>query len=293
MSGLELQVLETLRARLAVPEATLTPLRQVGRSLLWRLDAGDRAYFVKWPDEMAAMYPFLRDAGDCPFIPKSPFSEPVPLAGGFLSCVEWMPTETVHPEAWTDGQLESFMAAYDAFSAVLQRVTQVGPPDDDAAFFGIIEDYVHRLPFVRRLLKPLLDLPPTERTYLAGERLRVTHGDLHSRNYGFCGEKFGAFFDFDNVIWGYPADDLAYTVLDRAQRRALTKAQFDRCVEVFRRLMAHDGRSAREWRVAVNRKRIRLAVSKIQRRLHSPLPAIDIALRDGRIRRFMRAVDLV
>ena len=293
MSGLELQVLATLRVRLGVPEATLTPLPQVGHSLLWRLKAGDCAYFVKWPDEMAPMYPFLRDVGDCPFVPKSPFSEPVPLAGGFLSCVEWMPTETVHPETWSDAQLESFMAAYDVFSAALQKATQVGPPEDDADYFATLEDYARRIPLVRRALKPLLGLSPEERTYLPGERLLVTHGDLHSRNYGFCGERFGSFFDFDNVIWGYPADDLAYTVLDRAQRRALTKAEFERCVKVFRRLMAHDGRPAREWRVALNRKRIRLAASKIKRRPHSPVPAVDIVLRDRRIKRFMHAVDLI
>ena len=290
---LDADALALLKSRLGVPDATLTPLRQVGCSRIWKLTAGSREYFVKWPDEMAPMYPFLRDVSDCPFVPKSPLDAPLPLAGGFLSCVEWMPTETVHPETWSDAQLESFRAAYDVFSAALQKVTQVGPPEDDAAFFGILEDYVRRFPFVRRLLKSLLDLPPEERTYLPGERLSVTHGDLHSRNYGFCGERFGAFFDFDNVLWGYPADDLAYTVLDRAQRRALTKAEFERCVEVFRSLMAQGGRPVREWRVAVNRKRIRLAASKVQRRPHSPLPAIDIALRDRCIKRFMRAVDLV
>ena len=143
------------------------------------------------------------------------------------------------------------------------------------------------------MLRPLLDLPLEECTYRRGERLQVTHGDLHSRNYGFNGQEFAYFYDIDNVLWGHAADDLAYTVLDRAQRRSVSGARFDRCVEILRRMVEYFGGETREWRVAINRKRLRQAASKVERRPDSLIPAVDIALRDRRAVRLMRSAGLL
>lgn len=289
----EKSVCARLRDFLGDVRVDLSSLVQRGQSRTYRVEAAGRRWFVKWPDEMARMYPLLKAAADCPYLPKSLFDAPVPLDGGFLSCIEWAPSESVPPEKWTDAQLESFMSAYDSFFAAAQETPDVGAPEDDESSFAVIRDYATRHPRVAGLLKPLLDLKPEERTYRPGERLSVTHGDLHSRNYGFCGEQFAFFYDVDNVLWGYPADDLAYTVLDRAQRRSVSGARFDRCAEILRQFLAHFGRPVREWRVAINRKRLRQAASKIQRRPQSILPAIDIALRDRCAVKLMRAADLI
>ena len=287
------QVLAELRRRLGFSSATLSPLSQTGDSRIYELTADGHVWFVKWPDEMARMYPLLKAAGDCPYLPRSAFDAPVPLAGGFLSCVEWAPSETVHPEMWTDGQLASFMAAYASFYAAIQNTSEVGAPEDDEASYAVVCGYVRRHPFARLMLRPLLDLPPEERTYRRGERLQVTHGDLHSRNYGFNGQEFAYFYDIDNVLWGHAADDLAYTVLDRAQRRSVSGVRFDRCVEILRRMVESFGGETREWRVAINRKRLRQAASKIERRPDTLIPAVDIALRDRRAVRLMRSAGLL
>ena len=281
-------IVAILREKLSDPGVELRLLSQLGSSHVYLATSGDRRYFVKYPDESARMYGVLKAGRDCPYLPASLFEEPAPFADGFVTCLAWRPSDAVPVEKWTDAQMESFLAAYADFFAVLQRTEDVGEAEDDAAYFRAICDYAKRHPFAAKLLKPLLTLPPEERSYLPDERLSVTHGDLHSRNYGFRGEKFAFFYDIDNVLRGYPTEDLAYTVLDRAQRRSVTGAKFLRCVEVLRQMIIRFDRPAREWRVAINRKRIRQAASKVSRRPNSFVPAVDVYLRDRKAVRLMR-----
>lgn len=250
--------------------------------------SGEKRYFVKYPDESARMYGVLKAGKSCSYLPKSFFDAPVPFADGFVSCLEWQPSDFVPVERWSDAQLDSFLAAYAEFYAVLQRTDDVGAHEDDESYYQAVAGYAARHPLAARLLRPLLALPADERSYGPGERLVVTHGDLHGRNYGFRGESFAFFYDIDNVLWGYATEDLAYTVLDRAQRRSVRGAGFARCVEVLRRMMVRFDRPAREWRVAVNRKRLRQAASKIARRPDSLVPALDIWLHDRKAVRLMR-----
>lgn len=277
-----------LREKLSDPGIELRSLSQLGSSRTYLAISRGRRYFVKYPDESARMYGVVRAGERCPYLPATLFEVPVPFADGFITCLAWQPSEFVPVERWTDEQLESFLAAYAEFFAVLQRTDDVGDAEDDAAIFRTICSYAARHPLAARLLRPLLTLPLEERTYLPGERLAVTHGDMHGRNYGFRGEKFAFFYDVDNVLRGYPTEDLAYTVLDRAQRRSVTGARFLRCVEVLRRMMARFNRPPREWRVAINRKRLRQAASKIARRPNSLVPAVDVFLHDRKAVRLMR-----
>ena len=234
------------------------------------------------------MYGVLRSGKGSPWLPTSYLDAPIPFADGFISCLAWQPAEFVPVERWSDAQLDSFLAAYAEFFAILQRTDDVGAHEDDESYYQVVVDYVGRHPLTAHFLRPLLDLPADERTYRPGERLVVTHGDLHGRNYGFRGESFAFFYDIDNVLWGYATEDLAYTVLDRAQRRSVRGMNFVRCIEVLRRMMVRFDRPAREWRVAINRKRLRQAASKIARRPHSLVPALDIWLHDRKAVRLMR-----
>lgn len=277
-----------LREKLSDPDIELEALLTGGNSRIYLGKSGERRYFVKYPDACGRMYGVLRAASGCACLPQSFLDAPLPFADGFISCLSWRPADFVPVENWSDAQLESFLAAYGEFFAVLQRTDDVGAHEDDESYYRTIADYAGRHPLAVRYLKPLLSLAVEERTYRSDERLMVTHGDLHGRNYGFCGEAFACFYDIDNVLWGYATEDLAYTVLDRAQRRSVTGAKFARCVEVLRRMMAHLDRPMREWRVAINRKRLRQAASKVARRPDSLVPALDIWLHDRKAVRLLR-----
>ena len=277
-----------LRETLSDPDIELEALSTGGSSRIYLGKSGEKRYFVKYPDACERMYGVLRAGKGCACLPQSILDAPLPFADGFITCLSWQPADFVPVENWSESQLESFLAAYGEFFAVLQRTDDVGAHEDDAAYYQAIADYAGRHPLAVRLLKPLLSLAADERTYRADERLAVTHGDLHGRNYGFRGDAFACFYDIDNVLWGYATEDLAYTVLDRAQRRSVTGAKFARCVEVLRRMIARLDRPAREWRVAINRKRLRQAASKVARRPDSLVPALDIWLHDRKAVRLLR-----
>ena len=279
-----------LRERLGDASLVLAPLGNRGTSAAFsaRTSAG-RRYFVKYPDRCERMFALLQAAAGCPFVPASPFDRPLPFADGFVTCVEWRDLEQVPPEAWSDAQFESFVAAYRGFSAALARTADVGEHEDDEAYRAEIVRYAAGHPLRRWLLRELLALPPEERTYLPGERLTVTHGDLHSANYGFRGERFDCFLDLDNILAGNAVEDLAYTFLDRAQRKSTGRAAFARLAELLARAVAAFGRPAREWRVGINRKRLRQAASRIRRHPHSIIAALAIRGRDLRAVRLMRA----
>lgn len=273
--------------------AELVPLSRAGKSSAFRMSVKGRDYFVKYPDDSTRIHAVLKVADGCRFLPPSPFREPYRFKDGFITCHEWCESEQVPPERWNDRQLASFADAYGEFSGVLQRTDVFGEQEDDDGFFAVIRGYADRHRFFSRLIRPLLELPPEERTYAAGDRLAVVHGDLHSANYGFRGDEFAYFYDVDNVLRGFPADDLAYTVLDRAQRLSTTRGEFERCAEILRYLIGRFGGSPREWRVAINRKRIRQAASKIQRHPGSALPALAVRSRDRRAVELMKAAGLM
>lgn len=264
-----------------------------GMSRLFRADTAEGEWFVKYPDDCSRMYPVLALAGkDCPYLAESAFPSLVPFADGFVSCVRYRPSAQVPPERWTDGQLDSFIKAYRSFSEVLSKTEDTGPMEDDGAFFAVIVGYAARHPLARPLLQSLLEIPAEERTYPAGVALVVTHGDLHSANYGFTGGEFAQFYDLDNILPGFTGDDLAYTVLDRAQRSSVDRRGFRRCVEVLRRFVAEFGGPSSEWRIAVNRKRIRQAASKLSRHPDSLISAVDVFRHDRRAVRLMREAGL-
>lgn len=283
-----------LEERFPKGPVSLVSLGNRGTSRLFRAETCEGDWFVKYPDECSRMYSLLSAAGGrCKHLAESAFSAPVPLAGGFVSCVRFRPSAQVPPERWTDGQLDSFVQAYRSLAAAMAKTADTGPMEDDAAFFAEITGYASRHPSSRFLLRPLLEIPPEERTYPAGASLVVTHGDLHSANYGFDGGGFAMFYDLDNILPGFVGDDLAYTVLDRAQRASVGRRGFVRCAEVLRRFVAEFGGSASEWRIAINRKRIRQAASKLSRRPDSLISAVDVFRHDRRAVRLMRSAGLM
>ena len=297
MSADEIQrgVEALLREKFADPALALSPLPNRGTSLAFAAVTGDgRRFFVKYPDRSERMFALLESAArtGCRFVAASPFAAPLPFADGFVTCVEWRDLENVPPERWTDAQLESFLAAYREFSAALAGTDDIGAREDDEAFRKIIVDYVAGHPLRRWLLRELLALPPEEYTYAADERFTVTHGDMHSANYGFRGEAFECFLDLDNILEGNAVEDVAYTFLDRAQRKSTGRAAFARLAAMMSRAAAFFGRPAREWRVGVNRKRLRQAASRIKRHPHSIIAALAIRARDLRAVRLLAAAGL-
>ena len=231
---------------------------------VYRAAAPDgRPVFVKVAprDRVERTKAFLKVAADCPLLPKVVDFDIPELAGRDYVCLEWMDAGRVNAEDMTDAQADSLLAGY-----------------------------AKRHPLVGCLVAPLVGIPETERTY--GGRATVTiHGDLQPKNYGFRGDSLAAVFDIDGITKGLACEDLAYAFTERCRRAELTDAKRRRLADLFLRLVRNSPWPKDEWRIAVNRDRLRIAARRVASHPHSPLTAFDIARRDRPLRWLAEMLD--
>ena len=166
------------------------------------------------------------------------------------------------------------------------------PPAEETCerLYADVAGYAKRHPLVGCLVAPLVGIPETERTY--GGRATVTiHGDLQPKNYGFRGDSLAAVFDIDGITKGLACEDLAYAFTERCRRAELTDAKRRRLADLFLRLVRNSPWPKDEWRIAVNRDRLRIAARRVASHPHSPLTAFDIARRDRPLRWLAEMLD--
>ena len=274
----------------------LEPMRAGCTWPVYRAAAPDgRPVFVKVAprDRVERTKAFLKVAADCPLLPKVVDFDIPELAGRDYVCLEWMDAERVNAEDMTDAQADSLLAGYLGLSSVMARATDVMPPPAEETcerLYADVAGYAKRHPIVGRLVAPLVGIPETERTY--GGRATVTiHGDLQPKNYGFRGDSLAAVFDIDGITKGLACEDLAYAFTERCRRAELSDAKRRRLADLFLRLVRNSPWPKDEWRIAVNRDRLRIAARRVASHPHSPLTAFDIARRDRPLRWLAEMLD--
>lgn len=256
--------------------------------------SGGRDVFVKVAprDRVERTKSFL-EAADCPFLPKVVSLDIPELAGHDYICLEWMDAERVNAEDMTDAQADSLLAGYMELSSAMARAPDVmQPPGEETCerLYADVAGYAKRHPLVGRLVAPLVGIPEWERTY-GGRATATIHGDLQPKNYGFRGDRLAAVFDVDGLTKGLACEDLAYAFTERCRRAELSAAKRRRLVELFLRLVRKSPWPEDEWRIAVNRDRLRIAARRVASHPNSPLTAFDIARRDRPLRRLAEALE--
>lgn len=286
----------TLAERLGTDRPSLVPLGVKCAWPVFRAEiAGHSPIFVKVTERAAAerALAFLGAlAGDCPFLPRPVLLEAPALGELAVLCLEWKEARRVNAEDMTEGQLGSFLDGCVRLSRALAAFTgPVAPLGEDAPDrqHAQLAAYAARHPFAGRLLRPLLGIPATERTY--GARPLVTiHGDLQPENYGFDGERFAAVFDTDDITQGLACEDATYAFTERARRGSLSSAKRRRLAELFRRFVAISPWPRDEWLIAISHARLRIAARRLARHPDAAFVALDIRLRDRPLRAFARLI---
>ena len=82
--------------------------------------------------------------------------------------------------------------------------------------------FASRHRFAGRFLRSLVNIPEDERT-LSPATATVTIGDFHCMNYAFDGDEISAFYDFDRIQLGSPAQDLTYGFIRRFRKSGLSR----------------------------------------------------------------------
>ena len=179
-----------------------------------------------------------------------------------ILCLSWCDGERLFPDRLTDAQMEALADDYLDFSRALQHTKPSCPPDDCVAMrrlaLGKCRGFWSR--GIRRLLEQELT---EESVRLRPEKTRLIHGDLHHGNFLFKDGRVSGFFDFENVTYGYPAEDLIrYFVCASEHLRWYEQHRKRRILRLFRVVVMRLKYPADEWETAINR----LLVGKIARK---------------------------
>ena len=220
---------------------------------------------------------FLKRSGGFHVFARSLLREPVVWEGRVVTCFEWLGGDVKPPEEFSDQEVRSLISLYPALAQRLERASFAKPARDLAALYGVVESFARRHPLARPLLAGILAIPEEERTYRSTV---VTHGDFQFRNYAFSDGCVSAVFDLDNLVFGSPVEDLAYTVAQRYIRRATKPDARRRLEEILRQFIAASPHDRLEWRIALNACRLRAAAKRLEKHPDSLYVAFDVWLRD-------------
>lgn len=251
--------------------------------------------FVKVTERAAAerALAFLRSAPPCTFLPRPVLNDAPDFNGFAVLCTEWMAAERVNAEDMTEGQLGSFCEGCRQLAVALERfagpVSPLAEEESPRDQFAELQRFALQHPLASRLLKPLLDIPKSERSY-DNRRLVNIHGDFQPKNYGFDGDRFAAVFDTDDITQGLACEDAAYAFTERARRAELSAATRTRLTALFLRMVEMLPWPTDEWLIAVNHARLRIAARRLACHPGSAFIAFDIWRRDRPLRALADAV---
>ena len=237
----------------------------------------------------------LREIGDCGFFSRFLTDAPIEYNGSAVFVMEWRESRIVFPEDMSDRQAENFAAGCVKLSAVLQKVCGalgITPPTlgTPEGLYGDILQYVSRHSLAGRLLKGLVEIPETARTYGTHPRA-VCHGDFHAKNFGFVGDEFAAVFDFDKLTEGLYCSDLVNALCERFSCFHLSRAARLRLKDVSRRIVARVPWPREELVIACNVIRLQFAARRFRKHPDSAWVALDVIRRDRAIRGFLSCLE--
>ena len=240
------------------------------------------AYFtnlVRHLDELAGTKAVGRLFADrCPSV----------FRGHSVVCMTWCQGDRVFPDRLTPRQFDAFLADYRAFSDALQKATGIFAPEPIEKWLATLESASG--PWGRRTKALVSYVASLSDVAYRPERLRVIHGDFHHGNFLFESGRLVGFFDLEEFMQGYPADDIVRYVVCAAEH--LKWFEWRRrhvLVERLAQAVRTMGYPRDEWISAVDRLFLRKAVGKIERGL-GPWAFVNLSFRAGFYRKLKAAV---
>ena len=244
-------------------------------------------------DEWARTIAILRALGDESFFARLLTDKFISYRNCAVWVTPWIEGRTVSLDEMSDAQALSLIDGCVRLSKALQRVTTftplAGSPLDPECAWRVVRDYSARHPLAARPLRALLRLPASPRSF-AGRRLAVVHGDFHSKNYAFTGDKFSAVFDFDKLTEDLPCGDFVQTRAYRFSELSLSRRTRQRLWSVTRRMLASAPWSGEDLSLMANVWRLRFAAHRMAKHPNSLWVGFDAARRD---RHLVELVNLI
>lgn len=214
--------------------------------------------------------------------------------GRAVSVFEWRDAVIVRPENMTENQVTGFLQGCRELAAVFRGVKDgenlCVKPVDPVALYEVVRDYVGRRPYLSFLLAELLSIPVALRTY-GNRELTIIHGDFHSRNFRFDGDRMSHVFDFGLVSRGLGCMDMANAFLERYSCLSLSREARDRLNKVTSLMLAGSPWPREELTIACNIVRLQFAARRIRKHPDSAWVAFDVWRRDRALREFLSCLE--
>ena len=209
---------------------------------------------------------------------------PASFCGYGLICLAWCKGGPVWPDRLGESEMDAFLEDYLGFSEALQRTTHHIQPYPAAKWRA--DALIRCERGWGRLVRPYVEECNAEESFFRTELLRVTHGDLHPKNFAFQDGRVSGFFDIEGLTLGYPAwDILRYLTFSidhlRFYERHRTRVILARFAQAVRKMPY----SAEEWIVSINVTWLEQVYKKLCTRRVSLLQALQLRLHARLFRR--------
>lgn len=166
-------------------------------------------------------------------------------------CLSWAAGHGVYPDLLSDIAFSGFLDSFRRFIAGIQKATAPHAVYPIREWREVLCRECRGL--AGAILKRYLDDAPAGESYYLGDKVSMTHGDLHPGNFHYDGDRVSGFLDIESLTLSYPSADIVryFTfALDHLGvfafgRRCRTYSRFEEAV--VRTSWPED-----EWIVAIN-----------------------------------------
>lgn len=190
---------------------------------------------------------------------------PWEFSGHSVIVLRCLPGRNVRVDALNPEQEHALIQAYSELSEAMQHVSHVRPYRDSLNKYREFLEELRKRPACEPLLTVLENKISEDQLAYDERRLKVIHGDLHHGNMLFDGNELSGFIDFEDIRYGYPAEDwVRYVVCGQEHMAFFNFIGHRRALACFKRLLPLA--KADEWHVAINELLIKKIGNRIRKR---------------------------
>lgn len=252
-----------LRAQLAEPELTLERLPMDTMTKVYRLHLPGRAsLFCKRGIINPKMTEFLRNLPDDSIMIPILHRNFPDFKGETVLAFKWCDLHHVHISEMSNSQFELFIDGSRRLYDILKGTIIAQAPFDADKWMETVCENCRGKSLMSMLFRSILRMHPVDYRYSTETTgLTVTHGDFHTENFGFDAEGQLKFLDFDLMVRALPTEDYTHLVCGAMRHGRIL---FDpilkrRIIGRYRCLIDRLPYSFADWRIALNRVRLRRA----------------------------------
>ena len=284
----DVQFQDFLRAQLASADLTVERLPLDTMTKTYRLHRpGLPPLFCKRGIINPKMAEFLRSLPDDPIVIPLFCKDLSDFQGETVLVFPWRDLKHVPLAELTESQFEAFLEGSQRLYAILKDAAVAREAFDADRWMGIVRDYCRAKPLARLFLGAILKMNPLDYRYpVEASGLTVTHGDLQTGNFGFDEKGRVVFLDLDLMVRALPAEDYTLLVYSDLRRSSVLRSPFRRRALTLRygQLVGRLPYASEDWRIALNRLRLRNAAERILIRGGSLKAAYEFVRRDLPVR---------